>query len=328
VEISKSALKHNLKQYNKIKAKDSQIAPVLKSNAYGHGLIECANLLKNEPIWGFCTVNLSESLILRNFGFKGRLLVLSFIDEDLSLGIKKEVAFSVYSYKFAQKLSRLAAKLNKKVKIHLKVETGTGRLGLLPENLYQATKKIIELENLEIEGIFTHLADSENADWQFTNKQIKEVSKIHQNHKKELNGELIRLIKTTSSGKFYNDFVSIFKLEREEVKVNILKLLYSKNEHYKSFKRLFSKAYPLINEIIIILKGKNHKALSIEMQKIESYIFIDEISKRLCENGITPLTIHDSIIVEKERLNQTKQIIESEFTSLVGLFPTFKVKSL
>ncbi|MDZ7798376.1 MAG: alanine racemase [Patescibacteria group bacterium] len=185
VEISRSALKHNLKQYNNIKAKNSQIAPVLKSNAYGHGLIECANLLKNEPIWGFCTVNLSESLILRHFGFSGRLLVLSFVDEDLSLGIKKDITFSVYSQKFARKLNSLARKLNKKVKIHLKVETGTGRLGLWPEDFYNIVKKISKMKNLSIEGVFTHLADSENANWNFTNKQIKRFNQILEKLKKE-----------------------------------------------------------------------------------------------------------------------------------------------
>jgi len=176
VEISKSAIRHNLRQFLKITQKRAKIAPVLKANAYGHGLVECAYLLKNTPIWGICLVNLSEALILRNFGYLGRILVLSFADEDLYLALNKDITFSIYRLNFAKKLNNLAAKRKKRVKVHIKLDVGTNRLGIRVEEVVSFVKKLKSLKNLEIEGLFSHFADSESQDWRFTRFQIKKFN--------------------------------------------------------------------------------------------------------------------------------------------------------
>ena len=180
VEISKSALLHNLNQFIKYASKRAKICPILKSNAYGHGMGTCAKLLQNKPIWGFGVVNLTEALILRDSGIKKPILVLSYADEDLILGIKNKIDFSVYSLKFARELNEKGKKLGVKVIIHLKVDVGTNRLGIKPKNIIALVEKINKLKNIKLKGLFAHLADSENKNWSFTNKQIKSFNNIIQ----------------------------------------------------------------------------------------------------------------------------------------------------
>ncbi|MFA5070152.1 MAG: alanine racemase [Patescibacteria group bacterium] len=178
VEISKSALLHNLDQFIRLAGKMAKICPIVKSNAYGHDMCQTAKTLQKRPIWGFGVVNLEEGLLLRKNGIRKPILVLGYVNGDLKEGIQKNLAFSVYSLDLARQLNILALKQNKKVNIHLKVDVGTSRLGILPADLKNDIKEIKKLSNLRIEGIFSHLADSENKDWSFTRKQLRLFDKI------------------------------------------------------------------------------------------------------------------------------------------------------
>jgi alanine racemase len=125
VEIKKSALLHNLDQFIRLAGKTVKLCPIIKSNAYGHDMGQTAKTLQNRPIWGFGTVNLTEALLLREQGIRKPILVLSYVNGDLKTGVKQNISFSVYSLAFAEKLNRWGGNLNKKVKIHIKVDAGT-----------------------------------------------------------------------------------------------------------------------------------------------------------------------------------------------------------
>lgn len=178
VEIDKLALLHNLRQFAAYADKKTLICPVLKANAYGHGLIGTAKILKNEPIWGFSVVNLSEALTLRQAGLKNKILVLSYIDDNLGLGIKNKIRFPLYSYQFASALDKEAKSLGQKAFVHLKADVGTNRLGLKAEEIISLAVRIKNLKNIKIEGLFSHLADSENENWAFTEKQLDLFSEV------------------------------------------------------------------------------------------------------------------------------------------------------
>lgn len=179
LSISKEALLHNVRQFRKIVSKNTQIMAVVKSNAYGHGIIECAKIFKKAGCDWLGTVNLNEALLLRKNGIKGRILVLSYFHPDkLEEAIKKNITLTIYYYKSALLLNQIGKKLKKKVKIHFKADTGTSRLGVLTKNCLLLIKRIKKLDNIEIEGIFSHLADSENPDQIFTNQQINKFEKL------------------------------------------------------------------------------------------------------------------------------------------------------
>lgn len=143
----------------------------------------------------------------------------------------------------------------------------------------------------------------------------------------------------TKKGILYDDFISSYpgNVERDEVKNILFKVLFSQNEIYHKYtkftpyekeKKIFQTVYPFIYDIIKVLKQKNHSKLAILLQRMESYIFIDCISKELVERDIIPLTIHDSIIIKQKDQEQAIGIIKNVFLSHCGVVPTFHIKNL
>ena len=140
-------------------------------------------------------------------------------------------------------------------------------------------------------------------------------------------------------GNFYDDFIEHYSndITRKEVKNIMFKVLFSRNEYYKGYrktipyekdKKIFASVYPFVYEVVKALKVKNHKTLPIYLQRLESYLFIDCISKELVDNGIIPLTIHDSVIVKKEDLSITMEIIRQMFKTQLNVIPSFSFEDL
>lgn len=158
---------------------------------------------------------------------------------------------------------------------------------------------------------------------------LKRISKINQKQKKSNLVNLSLLIEKTKKGLFYEYLQEVIKdKNRDEIKKITFEIYYSKNTSYIKNKLIFKKAFPYILEVTEILKAKNYKALSIFMQQIESYIFIDCIAKRLVEAEIIPLTIHDSIIIKKEHQKKALEIMEQVFSEQIGIIPTFKIEKI
>jgi len=184
LEISKSSLIHNLKQFKKVISPKIQLMAVVKSNAYGHGLIECARIFEKAGADWLGVVNLDEALALKKTGLKKPVMVLSYFDASpgslgpLTQAIKKGVRLPIYDFKTAKWLSSIALKAHKTAYLHLKIDTGTSRLGALPSESVGFIKRLLKLPNLQLEGLFSHLADSENPNQTFTNKQIDTFEKL------------------------------------------------------------------------------------------------------------------------------------------------------
>lgn len=173
----------------------------------------------------------------------------------------------------------------------------------------------------------------------FGSRQIQDILLIRNNQEEEVNTNLSLFIHNTQKGIFYDSFIQMFPgyIERKEVKNLMFKVLFSKNEIYKDYykyipyekeKEIFSSVYPFIQKVIEILKEKSNSALAIYLQKIESYLFLDCIAKELVNAGIVPLTIHDSIIVEKHQEKKTLEIMNKVFLEQIGIIPTFTIKPL
>jgi alanine racemase len=179
VEVSKQAIRHNIKQFQKVLSKKTALMAVVKSNAYGHGMVEVARIAVKAGVKWLGTVNLDEALELRRAGIKIRILVFSYFHPDkLVEAVKKNITLTVYNYSAAREISVIAKKLHKIAKVHFKVDTGTSRLGVRIDAAIVLVKKISSLPNIQIEGIFSHLADSENPDQKFTNQQIHVFEKL------------------------------------------------------------------------------------------------------------------------------------------------------
>ncbi len=168
VFIDRAALLHNFNTFKQFSGKD--VAPVLKSNAYGHGLVPIATILKNESMPFMCVDSFFEVLILRNEGVSQPILMLGkTILENILNNNLANVAFGVVCFEENRKLYNLI----KKEKIFKnELDTGMNRHGVKEEEF----KKIIELAKanpfIRIEGMYTHLADADTPNSQHAEKQI------------------------------------------------------------------------------------------------------------------------------------------------------------
>lgn len=181
VYVSASAILHNLHTYQK-KYPGIACSPVLKSNAYGHGLVPVARILDSEKLPFFVVDSLYEARILRNNGITTPILIIGFVQpENILRNRLSKISFTITS--LAQ-LHALADQVTKPVTIHIKVDTGMHRQGLLPEQIPECVTTIQKNRYLKLEGICSHFADAENSDTSFTESQRKtwnEVVSVFQN---------------------------------------------------------------------------------------------------------------------------------------------------
>jgi alanine racemase len=174
VEISKSALLHNIASYKAILNPQALLAPVIKSNAYGHGIVEVASILDTSTDIGYlCVVSVSEALQLKAHGISKPILVLSIIDGNISHAIQENIDLVAYDLIFVKELNAIAQRLSKKARIHLKIDTGLSRLGIHHHEVKTFVEACAKLTGIEIIGIFSHFAASERSDLSFSHLQME-----------------------------------------------------------------------------------------------------------------------------------------------------------
>jgi len=172
VNISKSAIYHNVKQLIKIIGNKTELMPIVKSNAYGHDLVLMAKIFSKTKIKWIGVVGLDEALILRKNNIRKKILVLSFFNpRQLKKAVQQNISLTIYTLGATKQISSIAKKINKKANIHIKLDTGTSRLGFLANKSFEVIKQISKLDHINIEGIYSHLADAENINQIVTNKQ-------------------------------------------------------------------------------------------------------------------------------------------------------------
>jgi alanine racemase len=163
VEISKSALLHNIRQYKNAVPQGTLLAPVIKSNAYGHGLKEVASILNQTDLVDYiCVVSLSEALLLRKQKITKPLLVLSILDSPLEQALLNNIDVVVhdsYSLKF---IIKAVTKTQSKAHIHIKIDTGLSRLGIHYTQALEFIEKCSKTPGIKIQGIFSHYVDAED----------------------------------------------------------------------------------------------------------------------------------------------------------------------
>jgi len=124
-------------------------------------------------------VNLAEALELRKNHILTPILVLSYFDlGSIEEALENNIELTVYDRETVRKISEEAKKLNKRARLHVKIDTGTARLGILAKEAAEFIDDIKDIKGIELVGIFTHFADSENADWTYTNQQILEFKNL------------------------------------------------------------------------------------------------------------------------------------------------------
>ncbi len=163
VEVNTASLRHNFNAVKSVVPKDAHIMAVVKANAYGAGAIKASEIFLQEGANYLGVATLDEALELRSHFPKTPILILGYSpNANASMLIDNDLSAMVFSLEQAEVFSQMALKAKKRLKIHLKIDTGMHRLGLEPNfKSIEIIKKIRALKGLEVEGIFTHLSNAD-----------------------------------------------------------------------------------------------------------------------------------------------------------------------
>ncbi|MEK7131315.1 MAG: alanine racemase [Patescibacteria group bacterium] len=207
LEIDSRAIKHNLRQFKKVADRKVMIMPVIKANAYGHGFLTIAKICqKSDAVARICVVSLDEALdLIKNKLAKKPIMILSFFDQDekkLALAIKNNIIFPLYSLENAKLFNKVGERVNKKVKVHLKIDTGASRLGILPAEALGFVNVVKKYKKLDLEGIWSHFASSED-DFVYTKNQHEIFKSVCENLTKHNINIPIRHIACSAAGMAY-----------------------------------------------------------------------------------------------------------------------------
>lgn len=172
IEVNLKKLRNNFNTVKKAVGNKVKVIATVKQSAYGHGLIPVAQELTRLGVDSFGVGSIEEAVLLREHKLKQPILVLTavlpaYADEFIRYGITP----AVVDWEFAQKLDRAAARRKRISPVHVKIDTGMGRLGLHYKDAGTFLQKIANLKNIFIEGIYTHFP-SADSDRKFTQEQI------------------------------------------------------------------------------------------------------------------------------------------------------------
>ena len=179
IEIDESAPNWNLGQLRSCSdnSRDLLFCAVVKSNAYGHGVESITSLLPSAD-W-FAVNSLDEGIELRLAGIKRPILLLGHVlIERLPEAVDSDLRLTVYNIETLEKMEKI---LNQRLKcrIHVKIETGTGRQGILPQSVPEFIRRASGIEGLEIEGLSTHFANIEDTlNHEYAEKQLQLFNEV------------------------------------------------------------------------------------------------------------------------------------------------------
>ena len=199
VRIFRDNIIHNLKACQTAYPK-FLFAPVLKSNAYGHGLAEVAEILDDQRLPFFMADSLFEARSLRHAGIKTAILVLGFTTaENIGQNKLKNVAFGITGL---EQLRKLDVALKRQTSLHLKIDTGMRRQGIMPEELDEALGIIKKNKLMLLEGVCSHLADADGEGAKFTNGQISLWNKLIAETEKQFGAIKFKHLANTAGAHF------------------------------------------------------------------------------------------------------------------------------
>ncbi len=178
-EISLDSIEHNLSELKKKLKKDVLTLAIVKADAYGHGAVGVSKSIQDKVDY-FGIAELMEAVELREAGVKKPILVLSYTSPYLyETLINNELTQTIFNYNDAVELSKAAVKLNKIARVHIAVDTGMSRIGFFcNEESVEICKRINDLPNIYIEGMFSHYACADCEDRSTTEQQTENFKKF------------------------------------------------------------------------------------------------------------------------------------------------------
>lgn len=178
-EVNLDAIAQNVKNIKKLIGEKKELMAVVKGNAYGHDILEVSPVVLENGATRLAVARLEEAIFLRKAGITVPILVLGLtLKPQAEFLVSYDITPAVCEFEMIEKLSESAVQMNKMTKIHLKVDTGMGRIGIFPYDVLRFIKRIKALKNVEIEGIFTHFSVADEKDKVYTEEQFRKFIEI------------------------------------------------------------------------------------------------------------------------------------------------------
>ncbi len=163
VTIRHSALQHNYKFMSAVVGSNVPVMAMVKADAYGHGMVRAAQAFAGAGCRVFGVAELCEGVVLRQSGIGGEIFVtLGIAEEDMGLIFTYKLTPVIYSYETALALSRTAIALGKKLDVHIKVDTGMTRLGVLPGDISGFFDSLSTMKGLRVAGVMSHFPGADD----------------------------------------------------------------------------------------------------------------------------------------------------------------------
>lgn len=175
-EVDLDAVEYNIK--NIVKASNNrEVIAVVKADAYGHGAVDIIPTLLENGVSRLAVAVITEAIEIRKNNIKAPIMLLGFTPLEYCENLVKfDIEQTIYDLEYAKKLSDIGIKNDKKIKVHVALDTGMGRIGFMPsvQNV-QKVKEICALDGIEVVGIFTHFATSDEKDKSYTYEQFNKT---------------------------------------------------------------------------------------------------------------------------------------------------------
>lgn len=198
-EISLSNYAHNLTEIRQVLPQSTKILAVIKANAYGHGIVEIAKKAESCGVYALGVARINEALIVRAALPKARIVILGYTPECfISEAVANDIDICVFHQSIAKAISQEAKRQNKIARIHIKLDTGMGRIGYLcgnpnsdesikeAESALDEIATISQLPHIKIAGIFTHFSSADEGDFTLDSSYTKRQYELYCDFTKKL----------------------------------------------------------------------------------------------------------------------------------------------
>lgn len=247
--ISKGNLLHNFAVVKNLVG-ERKVMVVLKADAYGHGLIECAKLIKKADYIGVAYIE--EALILRKNKIKKPILVLGAVNSSqIKEFLINDIDITGSSLEKLIQISKIAKQLGKKAKVHLKIDTGMGRIGVQYDRVERFFSEVFKLENIEVVGIYTHFS-SADTDKKYTLLQYNRFEKVLKTLSEYI--EINNLLVHIANSAFLSNFGNLDL--KDMVRVGLMLYGYSSNQKIQKRLKPVMKLETVVSYFKVLEKNK------------------------------------------------------------------------
>ena len=176
-EVDLEAIRHNVQAVQEEVGPETKILVPVKANAYGHGLIEVSRAVLEVGVHMLGVAFLEEGITLRQAHIGAPVLVMgSELPDRAEEMVRWSLTATLCTWDFAQALSNVARRLRRRAAVHVKVDTGMGRIGLKANEFFDFVTAVATLPGILLEGVYTHFPSADVGEGRFTFAQIEQFS--------------------------------------------------------------------------------------------------------------------------------------------------------